>query len=300
MRAVGLVLLLPWLAPGCLSWSPPVGDDDDSAPGDDDDTVGDDDDVTGDDDDDTTEPLALSVDQAAQGAITVVRFSEIEREQAQALAAMVLSNTLLTPSADEAAYEDAIGYPVLTSGQPGDMVDVTLPPGQYEGDYLLLEESVYLGVGADSFEVPRQGSGWATTEGLDLSGLSVGGTWTLRVPDGLPFAGFQEGPPLPGRPELSSDRLVGGQLFVHAGSSFTLAATTLGSTDEPDVFAVISSDGADARARAWPLVAGTGLSLAADKLAPFGTEAQFFYQRSARSRVEGDGGALLLTTAQVA
>ena len=304
-RASGRILaaLLAAILSGCLTWTMPVGDDDDSAgddddataddddsTGDDDDSTGDDDDATG-DDDDSTEPIPLE----ANAAVTVVNASAVEDATSNpgGVAAAAFASQLISPSAEEAVYEDVVGFPILTFADVGGFRESA--GDQYAPNYITGTDDLVIQStsGVETILEPAT-SGW-NAGNLSSMPVSVGEAWEVTVPAG-PFAGTWPGPEMPLPPEVVSDRLLGGNLFLHPDVDTEIRITSSeDGTDEAIGFLSGFDSGALANRTYGPdegsiRVEGTG------HLAP-GEFAQLFVQRTRRELVEIGERSLILASA---
>ncbi|MCO4770534.1 MAG: hypothetical protein KDA24_10935 [Deltaproteobacteria bacterium] len=279
----GGTALLALLVGGCLSSVPT--DDDDSAHDDDgsnDDDLANDDDSS--DDDDATDDDDTPVDQAANGAVILMRFSGVD---VGATSAAAFASEPIEPSAEEAAWEETTPLVLPTLAPPDGFRQ--LEPNSYTGPYSLDADGLFAVLDGQSIALPAEAPGLYGVEELGASQVPVGQSFTAQITGDGPLAGFHEGPEVPRLPELSGPRLLGHTLFLMPGVGVELQ-TEPSPGAEIDVF---SLGGLDGPARAWANEDGL-LEIPAGEVPPLGNESFFFYQRTNRSRAELDGGSLLL------
>lgn len=269
---------------GCLAWTPPGNDDDSAAVDDDDSTVDDDDSAPADDDDATS--AELPVDQAANGAVLLVRFEGVDTG---AVTAAVFADQVLTPSAEEAALQELTEVTLATTAPADGFRD--MQPDEYEGPYGLETDGLFALVDGVSLPLTEEfDGGWGS---LDLSPgqVEVGSEWTAQFTGAGPYSGFHEAEPIPGRPTLAGEGLLGPMLFLKPGQGIAITATP-SSPIEPDIFTLT---GFETSARAWAMTNGA-LSIPAADLPPIGAEgAPFFHQRNVRVRVDQDPSLVLMS-----
>ncbi len=301
LSASWLLLGLLLATSGCLAWTPPVddddgaGDDDDS--GDDDDVGDDDDTTTGDDDDTTTGDDDDAVPREAHGAIVLVFANNLDTGgETGGVAAAAFSDELLSPSAEEAVYEDVVGIPILTFADEGGFREST--GDLYAPAYLTGADSLFLHGTGEPLGLDPVDNGWRLNE-FDSGFAAAGESWSAQLDQG-PFAGEHEAPPVPQVPGLLSDRLLANVLYLHPSADPVVEVTgaQVGTDDVVSFLTGIESESpsgrtyspdADQRVR----IEGLG-GLTPDE----GT--QLFVQRSARSVVDVDARSLLLVSSRLA
>ena len=286
--------------PGCLAWTPPVVDDDDSgedAVDDDDTTTGDDDDTTtGDDDDTTAGDDDDSVSLEANGAVVLVLASNLGTGTATGgVATAVFSSGALSPSAEEAAFEDVVGLPILTFAAPGDYREST--GDLYDATYLAGADDIVLTGEAGSLAMQAAPNGWIASE-IDHAWVGPDSPWSAQIDQG-PFAGTHDAPAMPTLPVLSSARLLDRVLYLHPSTDAVLEIGPEEGTQ--DVLSLLGGiEGEAPRSRTYSvdadgLVRVEGLGgLVSDE------GAQLFLQRTARTMVDVDGQPLLMVSSRFA
>jgi hypothetical protein len=301
VSSVLLGLLLT--APGCLSWTPPVddddgaGDDDDATSADDDDTGDDDDTTAGDDDDTTAGDDDDSVSLSAHGVIVLALATRLDTGASTGgVAAAAFSDELLSPSAEEAAYEDVVGIPILTFADSGGSRESG--GDLYEATYLTGADNLYLYGAGEPLGLEPTDNGWRLNE-FDSSFLGAGESWSTELNQG-PFAGGHTGPVMPTPPGLVSDRLLSNVLYLHPSVDTILEITDPqdGTSDVLSLLTALESETPECRTHGPDpdgrvRIPGLG-GLNPDE----GT--QIFVQRTARSVVDVDGQSLLLVSSQLA
>ncbi len=290
-------------ASGCLEWTPPLddddgtGDDDDATSADDDDTGDDDDTTAGDDDDTTGGDDDDSVQLEAHGVIVVVNATNLDTGgETGGVAAAAFSDELLSPSAEEAVYEDVVGFPLLAFAESG---GVRESGGDlYDVGYLTGSDSLFLSGNGGQAGLEPVENGWRLNE-LDPAFAPAGESWTAMLDQG-PFAGQHQAPTMPEPPGLVSERLLANVLYLHPSvdTFLEVTGTQAGTEDLVTMLTEVESESRFARTFG-PDEEGRVRIPGVGGLTPE-NETQLFVQRSTRAVVDVDGQSLLLVSSQLA
>jgi hypothetical protein len=305
--------------PACLTWTPPVPSDDDasadddSAPADDDDDTepADDDDGSPPDDDDDDDSV-VPVDLAAAGVASILRIDGMGTGGVPLFGLALFSESVQSPSAEEAALEEVIGFPLPLFADPISPRIFEPFGDRYAGPWTTVGEPllVELGSAVSGMWPADSGAGyqWLPDSAADAA-LVAGQAWTFQVPEGTPWAGAWAGPALPDAPEPRGAALQGSRVYLEAGGTLDLQASAPTPEGATDVLVALGyvlgaarggpSGGAAAAFYVDPASGAISLSREAlDEALSGATFATLYWIRTARQAQQTPGGPLLLTSGQ--